>query len=131
MITVETTVTKRGPLLDGSAAGIIDAGSQEITDDVAEAALNLVHSRLGQVLRHPTGHYKSRVVTDRASGSDASLVTDQGVVYGPWLEGIGGRNKASRFKGYRTFRLAAEQVRREASKHARPAAAQLVKKLGG
>ena len=131
MITVETAVTKRGPLLDGSAPKLVDAGAQEITDDVAQAALNLVHQRLGQVLRRPTGYYESRVVTDRAAGSDASLVTDQGVVYGPWLEGVGGRNKASRFKGYRTFRHVTEQISREAAKLAQPAVDDIVKKLQG
>jgi len=131
VLTVETAVTKRGPLLDGSAPKLVDAGAQEITDDVAQAAVDLVHQRLGQVLRHPTGYYRSRVVANRAGGSDAVLVTDQGVVYGPWLEGVGGRNKASRFKGYRTFRHVTEQISREAAKHAQPAVDDIVKKLQG
>lgn len=128
---LKVQATARGPLLDGSASKIVAAGVEEMTNDVAQAAVDLVQQRLGQVLRNPTGYYRSRVATNRAQGSDATLVTDGGVVYGPWLEGVGSRNQASRFKGYRTFRLAAEQVRRDSGKLAQPAAAAMVKKLGG
>ena len=129
MLTVAATT--RGPLLDGSAPKVVAAALEEITDDVAQAAVDLVHQRLGQVLRNPTGYYRSRVVANTARGSDAVLVTDGGVVYGPWLEGVGSRNQTSRFKGYRTFRQATEQIRRETDKHAKPAVAAMVKKLGG
>ncbi len=130
-VTVEAKMTTRGPLLDGSAEKILDAGREAITDDVAQAAVDLVHQRLGQVLRNPTGYYRSKVVADRSTGSDRALVTDGGVVYGPWLEGVGGRNKSSRFKGYRTFRHVAEQIGRDVAKHAAPAVDDVVKKLGG
>jgi hypothetical protein len=43
-----------------------------------------------QVLQHPTGYYQSKITVERAG--TGYRVTDQGVVYGPWLEGTGSRN---------------------------------------
>ena len=99
-MSVETTMT--GPLYDGKAKAAVDDFLDETTRELAELGVNEVQSRLGQVLEHPTGHYKSKIVTDRAHGDWA--VTDGGVVYGPWLEGTSSRNKSSRFKGYSVFR---------------------------
>jgi hypothetical protein len=33
------------------------------------------------------------------------------VIYGPWLEGVGSRNRTTRFKGYFTFRRTAQQLK--------------------
>lgn len=92
-----------GPLYDGQAAAAVDDFLEETTRVVAEMAETEIQTTLGSVLKHPTGHYRSRVVADRAT-DDAWRVHDSGVVYGPWLEGTSDRNRASRFKGYATFR---------------------------
>ena len=99
-MSVETTMT--GPLYDGKARAAVEDFLDETPRELAELGVNEVQSRLGQVLEHPTGHYKSKIVTDRARGDWE--VTDGGVTYGPWLEGLSSRNKTSRFKGYQTFR---------------------------
>jgi hypothetical protein len=39
-----------------------------------------------------------------------SVVQDGGVIYGPWLEGVGSRNRTTRFKGYFTFRRTTAQL---------------------
>jgi hypothetical protein len=49
-----------------------------------------------------TGHYRRNISTE--FGNLGALITDGGVVYGPWLEGIGSRNQTTRFKGYASFR---------------------------
>jgi len=41
------------------------------------------------------------------------LITDGGVVYGPWLEGISSRNMTTRFKGYMTFRKTSQELEKK------------------
>lgn len=118
---VKIYVTTRGPLLTGKAPGIMRAFVHEVTEDVSQLGVNMVHQRLGTVLKNPTGHYSSQVVTDRAS-PDRVDITDHGVIYGPWLEGTGGRNHKSRFKGYRTFR----KTKAALSRRTRPIAEQIL-----
>ncbi|MFJ5967886.1 hypothetical protein [Streptomyces sp. NPDC093060] len=90
----------RGPLFDGRAERAIQDACEGARDKVAEFAqqhaLRLMHA----AFRHPTGYYESRVTTTNVS-SEVALVHDQGVVYGPWLEGVGSRNApVTRFPGY-------------------------------
>jgi hypothetical protein len=117
-----------GPLFDGRAARIIEAACQDGQDGVADHAVNLIHDRLGQVLRHPTGYYESQIVTDKSREQD--VVNDGGVVYGPWLEGVGSRNKSTRFPGYGTFRLVAQEIERDAGRVAEEAMAPRLRELG-
>lgn len=105
-------VTVSGPVLEGRTGPIMDAYLDEATDVVAQEAYDLVRSELRQVLRHPTGYYESRVqVENRRSEAE---VTDGGVIYGPWLEGVGSRNARTRFRGYATFRRVRQRVQARA-----------------
>ena len=106
------TVTKHGPLFSGQASAAVTAFLNEATTSVADEGVNMVHAQLGSVLRHPTGYYESRIVTDRAT--DGSTVTDSGVIYGPWLEGVSSRNQSTRFKGYATFRRITQKLQDKA-----------------
>lgn len=108
----KVTVHESGPLFNGQALAALKAFLPAAEAAVADRGVNLVHDRLGTVLKHPTGYYESRVVTDRVS--DGHAVTDGGVVYGPWLEGVSSRNQATRFKGYATFRKVTQKLDREA-----------------
>lgn len=85
---------------------------RQAEEEVAQLAYNKVQQRLGKVLQHPTGYYQSRIKTERKSGGYS--VNDGRIIYGPWLEGVGSRNRTTRFKGYATFRIVAGQVRAEA-----------------
>jgi hypothetical protein len=111
-VSVDITVNYKGQVLRGQPQIIIRKGTDLAREAVAQEAVNRVRLRLGTVLQHPTGYYSSRVVTDRSSPNRAE-VTDGGVIYGPWLEGTGSRNQRSRFKGYRTFRRTAQDLRRD------------------
>lgn len=124
-------VTYKGPLFDGDPSRVVEQGLQEALDVLAGKALDLVRARLGQVLKHPTGRYRSKVMVDRARSTSSLVVTDGGVVYGPWLEGTSGRNQRSRFKGYRTFRQTTDDLRRAAAPTAEPVIARHVEKLNG
>jgi hypothetical protein len=78
--------------------------ADDAREDIAEFAEEHALALMGAYFKHPTGYYESRVTTTRVS-SDVSLVHDQGVVYGPWLEGVGSRNvPVTRFAGYSHWR---------------------------
>lgn len=68
----------------------------------------MVQENLHGVIRHPTGYYESQVHAENTT------ITDGGVIYGPWLEGVGSRNRTTRFKGYFTFRRTTQSIRAKA-----------------
>ncbi|WP_433893038.1 hypothetical protein [Streptomyces sp. CA-111067] len=110
----EVKVTATGPLFDGRAARAVQAFTDQAREDIAEHGETLVLAELGMVLRHPSGYYESQVTTERAA-PDVSVVSDGGVVYGPWLEGVGSRNApVTRFAGYGHWRRTKERVARDA-----------------
>jgi hypothetical protein len=119
------TVRLNGPLFDGKATSAVGDFLKDAEQEVGDYAVNAVQARLSRVLKHPTGHYRSRIQTDRSSNGVG--VTDGNVVYGPWLEGVGSRNRRSRFKGYHTFRLVAQEIEHKAAEVAEK---QLPKYLG-
>lgn len=69
-------------------------------------AKDLIVARLNVVLRRQTPYYRTKI---RVS---SNRVDDSNVIYGPWLEGTGSRNKTTRFKGYFTFRRIKTQIDR-------------------
>lgn len=100
-----------GPLFDGRAEQVIGRYLDETKREIAEEAQRLVLFRLSNVLQNPTHYYESQIQINNQV--DDYVVTDGSVVYGPWLEGVGSRNAATRFKGYFTFRLAKQDVERK------------------
>jgi hypothetical protein len=105
-------VRMTGPLFDGSAARTVDLICDDVEDQIGQTVFDAVRQRLRTVLVNPTGYYESRVQVNRQS--DSLVISDSGVVYGPWLEGTGSRNGRSRFKGYATFRKVSQQIASEA-----------------
>jgi len=84
--------------------------SDEIAEKGAEFALTQVKANLRASLQKPTGFYQSRVSIHRMQGDP--VVSDGGVIYGAWLEGVGSRNSpVTRFKGYFAFQRARSAVR--------------------
>lgn len=103
----EVFIDLTGPLFDGKlpediAEAIADAGIM-----VAEEAVDQIRNRLDINLQNPTGYYRSNI--DWFPRGESFVVSDSGVVYGPWLEGVSRRNASSSFKGYEIFR----RVRRD------------------
>lgn len=76
--------------------------------DVADEVYDTVQGNMHASFRAPTGRYWNRVHIERGDGGH--VVTDGGVVYGPWLEGVGSRNNTTRFKGYSSFRRATQRI---------------------
>lgn len=107
-MSVSTKVDVSGPLFSGAAGRAVEAWLDEAKQEVAQEGVNDVQARLGMVLKHPTGFYESNIVTDLAVHD--ALITDNDVVYGPWLEGVSSMNDRTRFKGYATFRRTTDEL---------------------
>jgi hypothetical protein len=121
----------RGPLFDGRAARAIEDACDEARDNIAEFAQTRALSLMRAAFRNPTGYYESRVTTTRVT-SDAALVHDQGVVYGPWLEGVGSRNApVTRFPGYWHWRRTKDAVASRGPEIARTAIDRHMPEMGG
>ena len=112
---MEVIVRASGPLFDGTASALVQRYTQAGGEEVARWAEGEVQRVLEQVLRNPTGYYQSQVRVNRVS-NDSFAITDGGVVYGPWLEGVSRRNAETRFKGYGTFRRVAKRVEQRADR---------------
>ena len=112
---MEVIVRASGPLFDGTASALVQRYTQAGGEEVARWAEGEVQRVLEQVLRNPTGYYQSQVTVNRVS-NDSFSISDGGVVYGPWLEGVSRRNAETRFKGYSTFRRVAKRVEQRADR---------------
>lgn len=106
------TVEFSGPYFDARYDQACDQLNHDLEDAVAQQALADWHRNLDTSLRFPTGFYESHLaVQSSPSGGGGTSVTDQGVIYGHWLEGDGSRNSPkTRFPGYWSARRATAQV---------------------
>lgn len=105
-------VTTKGPLYDGTASRAMHDFAEEVERELAQHTENEVQAEVQRVTKHDTGYYKRHIVTERQQ--DDLAVTDSGVAYGPWLEGVASRNKRSRFKGYSIWRRTIKRMQDEA-----------------
>lgn len=98
-------VRMSGPILEGTAPAMVDTMLVSAVAEVADYTKFEVLMTLDQVLQNPTGFYESQIRDDTVSRL-VHRIHDNGVVYGPWLEGVGSRNyPVTRFRGYHTFRV--------------------------
>ena len=118
MTEVRTEVTTEGPFFDGRHERQVLAAVEVSERAIADAGVQAVQRRLGAKLANPTGYYESQIQTDRAV--TGFVVTDGGVIYGPWLEGVTSRNEQTRFKGYSHFRRATQELAQTAARYAEP-----------
>lgn len=117
-----------GPFFSADVAAVAQSEFDTAREELARTIENRVHARLQATLQNPTGYYESRVVSDRAS-ADSYEVHDSNVIYGPWLEGVGSRNAETRFKGYASFRLAAQGMDSTAHDIVEDAAERIARRL--
>lgn len=105
-------VTLSGPVFERAVrAGVIRRFLRDTKREVADLGVTELRAAT-KVFRHSTGRYRSHIV-ERVVSGDNRVITDQGIVYGPWLEGTSARNRGSRFKGYRLFRKIRLRLRKK------------------
>jgi hypothetical protein len=127
-VRMNVKVEQKGTIFNASAT---KAAGQRMTtrvnDLLAQEGVRRVKDRLDVVLQNPTGFYRSRIQVDRRSQYRG--ISDGGVVYGGWLEGVDSRNRTTRFKGYRTFRIVKQSIDRDKETLVAPVIAQYVREL--
>ncbi len=122
------TVHLSGPLFDGRGPAAVDAIVEDITRDVTAQAYAEWATNLDGSIRRPTPYYETQLTTE--VHGDHGRVHDRGVVYGPWLEGTGSRNRTTRFKGYASARRAAATTQGKARAIAEATVARNLGRLG-
>ena len=111
---MSTSVETRGPLFDGRLEKAVADAAETTEKRVATLGASMVRSRLNRVLKTQTPYYRMRVVAQ--PNRPGWKVTDQGVIYGFWLEGIGSRNyPVTKFRGYHTFLIVSGDLRSKAT----------------
>lgn len=101
-----------GAISNGTAERIIIDGTDGIAEQLAQKTVAAVQTRLDSVLKNPTGYYRSQINATKVQDGSYS-VSDNDVVYGPWLEGVSSRNDTTSFKGYHTFETVSDQIEPE------------------
>lgn len=120
-----------GPLFDGRAERAIERACDDARDDIAAFAEERVLMGTSANFRTRTPYYETRVTTERVS-AEVSLVHDQGVVYGAWLEGVGSRNRPRPgFPGYHFWRAAKMAVAARGPQIAEIAVRRHLPEMGG
>lgn len=105
-----TVVEVNGPFFDSRGHAAVDAMCDTITYEVAREGQAIVLARLATSIKVRTPYYETKIKLSDA-GLFAQDVTDDGVIYGPWLEGVGSRNfPRTRFRGYSAFRNATQYL---------------------
>jgi len=119
-----------GPLFEGKATPEIQRFLIDAQQTLANKGMEFVLEVTGARFKTRTPVYETRVQV-RALNTNRLEVWDQGIVYGPWLEGTGSRNAISRFKGYRMFRIAKNKLETERNSILRDPIQRLMRNLNG
>jgi hypothetical protein len=120
-------VSLSGAWVTGRAWSMIGQMIDEMVDVLAFQGFADVRQNLDASIQFPTPYYETQVTVQ--DDPDGKVVHDRGIVYGPWLEGVSERNRRTRFKGYHSFRKAADELRRKAVRYCEPVAAKWVGKI--
>lgn len=107
---MSATVTLRGPLFDGTDRRTVAQMCDAIAQDIAVAGRSMALTIMDASFRTQTPYYVTQVRVHTLGAFERSI-DDGGVIYGPWLEGVGSRNyPTTRFKGYAMYRRTAQQL---------------------
>lgn len=132
-MTVTAYLIASGPLMDGTADGVLD----ELRDTIAKRGAEWAKEQLELVPMDKTGRahgafQENLHVVQRSAGYAVPAPMISGVVWGPWLEGSSKRNTSTRFKGYHLFRDVREELRDgKAQEIADKALEEFLPRLGG
>jgi len=123
-------VEEDGPFFDDAyRRQVIHQFFDEAKKAVADRGAVMVRERVGRAAKHPTGHFAGQVRTETAARFNDQVITDP-VVYSSWLEGTSHRNRTTRFRGYKIFRLTRLQLRRMVGPLVQDALTRTLRRLG-
>lgn len=129
MVSYGFKVALKGPTVEGRAPAMVHLMAEEALKEIADYTKFEVLMQLDRVLVNPTGYYESQVKAERVA-VDMYSVNDSNVIYGPWLEGVGSRNRPRPgFPGYHTFRMVRTRMSAKADAVAEAAVQRMVGEL--
>lgn len=106
-------IVKSGPVFDGRAAKQLDNACDEIGRRVATLGAATIRTTQHATFKNETPYY--RLQNEARKFPPNWEIWDRGVIYGPWLEGIGSRNfPKTRFRGYAIYRRTTQVIDRRA-----------------
>ena len=126
---VATTVHISGPVFNGEADFALHSACHEAGESIAEIGATMVRANLAGTLRVETPIYRTRV--HASAEGPGWKIHDGGMIYGPWLEGTGSRNRTTRFKGYATFRRTVGAIQARAGEITENVIRRYLPKMGG
>lgn len=109
---VKIRVEINGPVFNGHATRVVDEFLEEAKDKVGQQGLADLHFYMNAYFKDPTPYYELQVLVERQA--DDVVIHDNGMVYGPWLAGVGSRNQTTSFKGYPHWRRTVSDLERKA-----------------
>lgn len=101
-------VTVSGPFFDGRDHAVIDAMCDAIAEAVADEGRDIVRLNADTSFRTQTPYWVTQLHIADAGIHRRDV--ENGVIYTHWLEGVGSRNRTTRFKGYAMFRRAVQYL---------------------
>lgn len=102
------TLTESGQFFSGDPAAGIRSTADEWTRTLAVTGAADIRATQNATFRTQTPH--ARLQTEARREAPGWMIWDQRLIYGPWLEGTGSRNRTSRFKGYGIWRAAVGKI---------------------
>lgn len=135
------TVTRKGPWFDRLPKEHVRRVADKVMQEVMEAG----EARLNTILRprpagvflsleqagrarYSTGNYRRNLNSRMEAGE--GILSDGGVIYGPWLEGTSSRNQTTRFKGYFSFRQTGQWMQKQVRKIGQRVASRYMGQVG-
>lgn len=104
---IAISVSLHGPVAEGYSDTIIDDYVDDMVWEVGAQGLANVNTVLNTSIQNPTPYYETQTTLNWGvfAGAGANVIVhDRGIIYGPWLEGVGSRNfPKTSFKGYHAF----------------------------
>lgn len=130
-IKLETAVEISGPLFDGRSHPIMRDFFRDATRMLGDAGVERIRERLAKRAKQHTGSFGGAVKVHRLAKGQVIMADYPQVLYGPWLEGTSERNRSTRFKGYRIFRLTRSWLRKNVGPLIHDRFQQALRELGG
>lgn len=128
-LTLSVTTSVSGPAFDGRDAAAVDAACREIERKTATFGAAMIRARMDRTFKTQTPYYRLQNVATQ-DGPSGWKIHDQGVIYGPWLEGVGSRNRTTRFKGYSIYRKSVAEIQRHMDNIAEQEIAGALRRVG-
>lgn len=109
-----TSIRFAGPVFDGRALATCEVMCEAFEREIGRQGVQMIQQALDGVLQHPSGFYRSQIRVDTSERD--TVINDNDVVYGPWLEGVGSRNyPITKFEGYHTFEKTYPKLEKKAA----------------